>query len=94
MNSNIHNELLLLCITKKIIQNQYLCFVVPIFRVPQRNHVETEVVCSIPHKVSLLATGSQESTAKHPKKGVSISTIIKAVPIRIDPNLKTPFNCL
>jgi len=36
---------------------------------PQRNHIETEVVCSIPHKVSLLATGAQDNTAKHPKKG-------------------------
>ena len=93
MNSNIYNELLLLCnLTKKIIQNQYLCFVVPIFRVPQRNHVETEVVCSIPHKVSLLATGSQESTAKHPKKGVSISTNYKSSTYPY--NLKTPLNCL
>jgi len=36
---------------------------------PQRNHIETEVICSIPHKVSLLASGPQESSAKHPKKG-------------------------
>ena len=52
-------------------------FVLPICRKPQRNQVETEVVCSIPHKVSLLATGSQESTAKHPKKGVCISMDLK-----------------
>ena len=47
------------------------------FRKPQRNHMETEVVCSIPHKVSLLATGAQDNTAKHPKKGVSLRKVYK-----------------
>ena len=37
--------------------------------------METEVVCSIPHKVSLLATGAQDNTAKHPKKGVSLRIV-------------------
>ena len=36
-----------------------------------RSHVETEVICSIPHKITLRASGPEESTAKHPKKGVS-----------------------
>ena len=39
--------------------------------------METEVVCSIPHKVSLLATGAQDNTAKHPKKGVSLIKVLK-----------------
>ena len=37
--------------------------------------METEEVCSIPHKVSLLATGAQDNTAKHPKKGVSLRIV-------------------
>ena len=36
---------------------------------PIRQHVETEVVCTVPHKLSLLASGSQETTAIHPKNG-------------------------
>merc|ERR1712038_1681859 len=36
---------------------------------PARSHIETEVVCTIPHKITLLASGPQDSTAKHPKKG-------------------------
>ena len=39
--------------------------------------METEVVCSLPHKVSLLATGAQDNTAKHPKKGVSLIKVYK-----------------
>jgi len=36
---------------------------------PIRSHIETEVVCSIPHKISLLASGAQDNVAKHPKNG-------------------------
>ena len=41
-----------------------------------RSHIETEVVCSIPHKINLLASGAQDGVAKHPKKGVSFLELL------------------
>ena len=49
---------------------------IPFPRKPVRSHVETEVICSIPHKITLRASGPEESTAKHPKKGVSYIRLI------------------
>ena len=53
-----------------------------LYRKPARSHIETEVVCTIPHKVTLLASGAQDSTAKHPKKGVRFNfNVILRIPI-------------
>ena len=38
-------------------------------RNPMRDHVETEVNCVLPHKLTLLATGAKDSIAIHPKSG-------------------------
>ena len=56
----------------------YMCLIcaIPFPRKPVRSHVETEVICSIPHKITLRASGPEESTAKHPKKGVSYIRLI------------------
>ena len=48
---------------------------------PVRSHVETEVICTIPHKVTLLTSGPAGSTAKHPKKGVSF---FNSIPFNFD----------
>ena len=65
--SNLNNNgVKLISIDKNI--NEYCHYIIS---KPARSHIETEVVCTIPHKLTLLASGPLDSTAKHPKKGVS-----------------------